>query len=86
MAYLIGPKGELQDVDHSWSDAHGVNAEGALLVRPDGFVAWRQPGAVGDPQAVLRDVIEQIVGRDLSHRQTGIGLHLEVSRERTAGV
>jgi putative polyketide hydroxylase len=78
MAYLIGPEGELQDVDHHWSDAHGINAEGALLVRPDGFVAWRQPRAVSDHQTVLRDVIEQIIGHSLSHPQVDTGLYLEV--------
>lgn len=28
---------------------HGIDADGALLVRPDGFVAWRSTGAAIDP-------------------------------------
>ena len=30
--------------DADWSAAHGTTPEGAVLVRPDGFVAWRSPG------------------------------------------
>ena len=43
--------------------------DGALLIRPDGFVAWRERGRVRDPQTVLSHVVEQIVGRSTS--QTG---------------
>ena len=34
-------------------DAHGVTPSGALLIRPDGFVAWRSEGEVKDPAAAL---------------------------------
>ncbi len=66
VAHFIGPEGELQSVDRHWSEAYGIGADGALLIRPDGFVAWRQPGAVDDPQTVLREVVEQIVGHSPS--------------------
>jgi hypothetical protein len=86
VAHLIGPEGELQDVEHHWSEAYGIDADGALLIRPDGFVAWRQSRAVGDHQTVLRDVVEQIVGPSPSHLQTGTSLHLEESGKRTARI
>lgn len=36
---------------------HGIGPQGALLVRPDGFVAWRAPGPTGDLRAVLRTLL-----------------------------
>jgi 2-polyprenyl-6-methoxyphenol hydroxylase-like FAD-dependent oxidoreductase len=38
----------------------GVEKDGAVLVRPDGFVAWRSRGAVADPAAMLRGVCESL--------------------------
>jgi putative polyketide hydroxylase len=37
-----------QDLDIEWLRSVGLDHDGALLVRPDGFIAWRQPSeAVG---------------------------------------
>lgn len=60
---LIGPGGAVEDPDGRWPQAAGIDAEGAVLVRPDGFVAWRSPGAVADPEQVLKDVFGQLLGR-----------------------
>jgi hypothetical protein len=38
--YRIGDGGDLADVDGVWPDRYGVTNDGAVLVRPDGFVAW----------------------------------------------
>jgi 2,4-dichlorophenol 6-monooxygenase len=35
-----------------------IGPAGALLIRPDGHVAWRCPGAATDPAAVLRGALE----------------------------
>ncbi|HEX2034698.1 MAG TPA: FAD-dependent monooxygenase [Chloroflexota bacterium] len=44
--------------------AHGIGAQGALLVRPDGFVAWRRAAAPGgDPEAELGRVLRAILSR-----------------------
>jgi 2-polyprenyl-6-methoxyphenol hydroxylase-like FAD-dependent oxidoreductase len=40
-----------------WPERLGVEAPGAVLVRPDGFVAWRRGGADAAPQQVLAEVI-----------------------------
>ncbi|MFJ9584801.1 FAD-dependent monooxygenase [Streptomyces acidicola] len=53
----------------SWNEAHGVGAEGAVLVRPDGFVAWRvgkPPVAAGKEVAKAADVLERALGRVLA--------------------
>jgi 2-polyprenyl-6-methoxyphenol hydroxylase-like FAD-dependent oxidoreductase len=52
---------DLSDVDGQWASVYGVSDEGAVLVRPDGFVAWRSPGAgaPGELEAVLRKVLDR---------------------------
>jgi hypothetical protein len=45
-----------------FSARYGVDAHGATLVRPDGFIAWRAPTAVADPAAALRRALDHCVG------------------------
>jgi hypothetical protein len=40
-AFTIGPGGDLCDAGESWTDAYGVEDDGAVLVRPDAHVGWR---------------------------------------------
>jgi putative polyketide hydroxylase len=42
--------------DPEWAKAYGVTESGAVLVRPDFFVAWRTPDVSGDLSAVLRQI------------------------------
>jgi len=58
--FTAGPGGDLAD-DGSWLTACGVGTDGALLVRPDGIIAWRSPGAVADPAAALSTVLGSIL-------------------------
>ncbi|MEV8567270.1 FAD-dependent monooxygenase [Streptomyces sp. NPDC051322] len=46
-----------------WAEAHGTTAAGAVLVRPDGFVAWRAPAGVTDHEAVLAEVLGTLLSR-----------------------
>ncbi|MDX3540572.1 FAD-dependent monooxygenase [Streptomyces sp. MB09-01] len=66
-AYTIGsgPVADLvQDGSGSdWSEVHAMSTEGAVLVRPDGFVAWRSEGAVADPRATLHEVLSTVLRR-----------------------
>jgi 2-polyprenyl-6-methoxyphenol hydroxylase-like FAD-dependent oxidoreductase len=43
----------------------GLDPDGAVLIRPDGFIAWRQHGAAGDPAAVLGGVLSGVLCRDV---------------------
>ncbi|MFD8236860.1 FAD-dependent oxidoreductase [Streptomyces sp. NPDC059696] len=43
--------------DADWAQRHGTGPGGAVLVRPDGFVAWRAPGPETDAESVLREVL-----------------------------
>lgn len=57
-----GPDAEVApDADADWSALHGTTPAGAVLVRPDGFVAWRSPGSVQDPVAVLGKVLAEVL-------------------------
>jgi putative polyketide hydroxylase len=45
------------------SSAYGIGDEGASLVRPDGFVAWRSSSGAADPLQTLTDVTRSILLR-----------------------
>lgn len=46
-----------------FESVYGINVSGAVLVRPDGYVAARFSDAPGDSPAVLREVLRKILGR-----------------------
>lgn len=65
--YLVGtePDDDLAPEEGTgWAEKHGTTPEGAVLVRPDGFVAWRAEGRVADPEAALGEVFEALLCRD----------------------
>lgn len=61
--YRVGPTGDLSDPKRQWDSIAGVSSQGALLVRPDGFVAWRVKDQQGDLKVRLQDVWERILCR-----------------------
>jgi putative polyketide hydroxylase len=63
MACTVGTDGDLGDPDGKWDEAYGVDSDGAVLVRPDGHVAWRSRSSVADPAETLRAVLDQVLGR-----------------------
>jgi putative polyketide hydroxylase len=60
----VEPAGDLEDVDDRWPAAYGVGADGAVLIRPDGFVAWRRHHADGAAQAALDAALNHILSED----------------------
>ncbi len=54
---------------HEFCAALGIGAQGATLVRPDGYVAWRSVNPPKDIERVLAEAIEQV-----SLRQTAPGV------------
>jgi 2-polyprenyl-6-methoxyphenol hydroxylase-like FAD-dependent oxidoreductase len=58
--YRIGGPG-LRDLG-GFSEAYGLGEDGAVLVRPDGHVAWRSATGPGIG-AVLRDAVQHILAR-----------------------
>jgi putative polyketide hydroxylase len=60
-AYRLGPDGDLIDQENCWQQVYGVTGTGAVLVRPDGFVAWRIPAEVGNQREILKTVMKQML-------------------------
>jgi len=52
-AYVIGPGRDVLDTYDDWARTREVDESGAVLVRPDGYVAWRSSVLAGDPAGVL---------------------------------
>lgn len=66
--YHVGEAGDagadLVDVDSFWRGAYGIAGDGAVLVRPDGHVAWRATAAPEEHRGVgVRDALEIALGR-----------------------
>ncbi len=59
-AHMIGHDG-LQDLG-GWSKAYGVDDDGAVLVRPDGYVAWRSTSLPHEPRRTLAEAVAAILG------------------------
>ncbi len=57
--HLVGPDGDVVDHDRLLPVVAGIKPDGALLVRPDGFVAWRadDADAVEDLAPALRRLL-----------------------------
>jgi hypothetical protein len=55
--------GEVADPEGRWTTTYGLDATGAVLVRPDGYVGWRSPAMTADPAASLGAVMTSIMGR-----------------------
>jgi putative polyketide hydroxylase len=60
--YSVGQGGDLVPTDWDWAESYGVSPEGAVLVRPDAFVAWRAPGLFEDPESALAPVLARAAG------------------------
>lgn len=63
-AYCVGR--DLGDPDGSFSTAYAISSGGAVLVRPDGFVAWRSQGEASDPTAELAAALARSLGNKLN--------------------
>ena len=59
---IIGDDG-LQEPLEQWRLAYGIDEWGAVLVRPDGYVAWRAHSLNADPFTALRSALDDILGR-----------------------
>ena len=55
--------GDLFDPRCGWLRRREIERDGAILVRPDRFVAWRRATAVEDPRAALSEALGQILAR-----------------------
>ncbi|WP_324070259.1 FAD-dependent monooxygenase [Sphingopyxis sp.] len=57
----IGYRCEYDDVYGDWTRLRGIADDGALLVRPDGYIAWRTDHMPDEPDAALRAAFDAIL-------------------------
>ena len=60
-AYRLGPDADLLDLENATPTKMGISSEGAILVRPDGFVAWRSSTMPMNPALQLKQVFSHIL-------------------------
>ena len=61
-AYVLGGD-QLTDPEGGFADAYGVSGAGAVLVRPDGIVAWRAVDGAGASESTSREVLTALLCR-----------------------
>ncbi|WP_405824673.1 FAD-dependent monooxygenase [Streptomyces sp. NBC_01390] len=59
---VVGPGQEYEDPYGDWAGLSEVSDAGVLLVRPDGFVAFRHAEAAENAEQLLTDALRQILG------------------------
>jgi 2,4-dichlorophenol 6-monooxygenase len=59
---------DLFDPRCTWLRHRGIGADGAVLVRPDRFVAWRSLAVSEDSRSELATALGHILGRSLEAR------------------
>jgi 2-polyprenyl-6-methoxyphenol hydroxylase-like FAD-dependent oxidoreductase len=62
-AYWVSTDGDLSDSGERFEDTMGIDAQGAVLLRPDGVIAWRSRERPANPGALLGDVLERLTCR-----------------------
>ena len=65
VGYSVGFRCDYMDCYSDWYGIRGVGETGAVLVRPDHFVAWRSQGLVEDPVERLSSVLASILQRQI---------------------
>ena len=61
--YTIGQGGDLGDAAGAWAHTYGVDEQGAALVRPDGYVAWRNRSGSPEEAAHFGEVLREALAR-----------------------
>ena len=59
--YRLGA--ELTDRSGQFETAYGTGQAGAVLVRPDGFVAWRASAPYDDPERTMGEALGRALAR-----------------------
>jgi 2-polyprenyl-6-methoxyphenol hydroxylase-like FAD-dependent oxidoreductase len=62
-AFRIGSDVDLTDPGYRWATTYGVAEDGAVLVRPDGYVAWRCGTSKAEPETEIEMALSTALGR-----------------------
>ncbi|AEM84184.1 FAD-dependent monooxygenase [Streptomyces violaceusniger] len=84
-AYRIAPGGDFGDPARSWSALSEIEADGALLVRPDRYIACRFQSGPADPYATLESALAKLLNPSPQQRtddaaQVGVPVDVEQLR------
>lgn len=60
-AYTVGAGADIIDRNARWPAAYDVEADGAVLVRPDGHVAWRSRTRTADPKRDIERTLQAVL-------------------------
>jgi 2-polyprenyl-6-methoxyphenol hydroxylase-like FAD-dependent oxidoreductase len=63
VGYRVGPAGDLVPESADFTALYGIDEWGAVLVRPDGHVAFRSRSQPADPMRSLRAALRTVLGR-----------------------
>lgn len=66
----VGADGEWQSDDGRWDAVSGLEAGGALVVRPDQHVAWRAAQSVASPAEALSNVLAKVLAKTVKVRES----------------
>jgi aklavinone 12-hydroxylase len=58
VVYRIGH--DLIDKENQWTSRYGVSPSGCVLLRPDGYIAWRSRGPQNSQETTLEDVFNRV--------------------------
>lgn len=61
--HSIGAQAERRDSEGRFEECYGIGATGAVLVRPDGFVAWRSHDSASHPPKQLKQAVISLLSR-----------------------
>lgn len=62
-AYRVAADGDLVDADGRFPEAFGIGPDGAVILRPDGVLAWKAASSAEDPQPELEGVLRHLLSR-----------------------
>jgi 2,4-dichlorophenol 6-monooxygenase len=62
----ISGEGGYRDNDGEWARKRQVEPGGAVLVRPDGHVAWRSFTSPANPMTALDEAVRTVLGREIA--------------------
>ncbi|MFB6731049.1 FAD-dependent oxidoreductase [Bacillus mobilis] len=61
--YSVGLRGDFITQENVFRELYGIENEGVVLIRPDGFIGWRSAKAVINPDVMLEEVMSNLLCR-----------------------
>lgn len=59
----VGGSGDFIAQENGFRELYGIENEGVVLIRPDGFIGWRSEKAVINPDVMLEEVMSNLLCR-----------------------